>query len=152
MKKNNNNNRGVSIVETVIAMSIIITVTVTAILIVQSFSSGSSKMFEKNEILNTAENTLECFKFANDLDEFQALLGTITPRIFSNNRSENDSPNSEITYTLETPRYKLTATVVYGLSQGESDARIVMNIVDDNGLCIYDLPLYCKAVNYVEAE
>ena len=73
MKKNN---RGVTILEVILAMAVIMVVSVTAIMIITQFSRISSTMLSRNEVITSAENALETFKFAKsqkDLNKLRAM-------------------------------------------------------------------------------
>lgn len=66
--------RGATLAETVVAMAIIVTVSVTAMSLIAHFSTGSAKMQHRNEAVNIIEKAMECFKYADEQGEFDALL------------------------------------------------------------------------------
>ena len=63
-------NRGFSIAEVVIAMSVVVIVSMTALTIVLSSTTAKNKAIAKNDALNFAANVVECFKAADSKDEF----------------------------------------------------------------------------------
>ena len=66
--------RGISLMEVVIAMFIIMLITLASTSLVLS-SIKQEKNFSRNaDIVITAENTIECFNFTNDFDSLLALL------------------------------------------------------------------------------
>ena len=66
--------RGVTIAEAVVSMTIIIIVSVTAISMITRFSSLSANMMTRDKLTNYVENSLEAFKFAENEDEFYVAL------------------------------------------------------------------------------
>ena len=65
---------GVSIAEVVIALSIIVVVSMTALTLVLSSFSVRSTLITRTQGINFADNAWECFKAADDADEFFELL------------------------------------------------------------------------------
>ena len=64
-------NRGFSIMETVIALVVIVMVTAAALSITMAAISARVKMSNYSEAQDFAHNVLECFKAADDKEEFE---------------------------------------------------------------------------------
>ena len=75
MKKiNPKSKRGISLMEVVIAIFIIVLVSLASTTLTLS-SIKQEKLYSRNvDIAITAENTIECFNFTNDFDSLLALL------------------------------------------------------------------------------
>lgn len=68
-------NRGFSIMETVIALVVIVLVTAAALSITMAAISARVKMSNYSEAQDFAHNVLECFKAADDKDKFESNVG-----------------------------------------------------------------------------
>ncbi len=65
------NNKGVTILEAVIAMTVIVIVSAAAISCIESFSVSSAVLNAKNETSVMVENLLEIFKATNSLEDYR---------------------------------------------------------------------------------
>ncbi len=74
-RKTRLNKRGLSIVEAIVAMAVIIGVSAAAISCIESFSITSANMNSKNEAVICVENALEVFKATNSYFEYRSIRG-----------------------------------------------------------------------------
>ena len=70
-------NRGFSIMETVIALVVIVLVTAAALSITLSAISARVKMSNYSEAQDFAHNVLECFKAADDNEDFEKYVAEV---------------------------------------------------------------------------
>lgn len=151
MKKNN---RGVTILEVILAMAVIMVVSVTAIMIITQFSRISSTMLSRNEVITSAENALETFKFARSQKEFDQLMNmTGTNRFFERdaynqqdlNRDGDGNyinPRGSATYSMQDAHYAVRIQVVYT----PDTALFSVNVMNEHGVSIYSIVNYAKGV------
>lgn len=81
MKKLNKNNifasrRGFSMMEVVIGLTIIIIVSAASLTLILQHSKAEINVAQTIEATNVAENAIECFDEAEDIDEFEKLFFT----------------------------------------------------------------------------
>lgn len=149
------NKRGVTILEVILAMAVIMTVSVTAIMIITQFSRVSATMMSRNEVITLSENALETFKFAKSQKEFDQLINmTGSTRFFEKeayiqqdlNKDENGdyiAPRGSATYTLEDPHYTARVQVVYT----PDTALFSVIVVNEHGVSVYSVVNYTKGVD-----
>ena len=70
-------NRGFSIMETVIALVVIVLVTAAALSITMAAISARVKMSNYSEAQDFAHNVLECFKAADDNEDFEKYVAEV---------------------------------------------------------------------------
>lgn len=96
--------RGVTVVEAVVAMTIIAIVSLSALSVISSSRTIAASDAAYEQARYRAEAALECFKFADDPTEFKNALGVLWP-------NQDDGSSTEYTYT--TSVVTLTVTVDY---------------------------------------
>ena len=110
----NRSKRGYSLVEVVIALSVIVTVSVTALSIVLSSVAAKTNAINKSCAQSFAENVWESFKAADTQDEFVSLVafseGVDKADITA---SEGENRNIVYTYSSEKHKFKAEMTVNY---------------------------------------
>lgn len=79
MKTRLNSKGGFSVAEVIIALSIIVAVSVAAMVMVISSMSVKTTLVARSEGINFAENALECFKAADGFGEFEKFLEEAIP-------------------------------------------------------------------------
>lgn len=125
-----NKKAGFSIIEAVIALTVIVIVSVTAIGII------SSSLATKADAVNTAAaqrfayNALECFKVAKTYDEFSKKLQFVEGATLVNakDESEQDIPN---TYVYTSEAHNFTATLIVTFSTARPELKIT--VTDSDG-------------------
>lgn len=125
--------RGVTVAEAVVAMTIIIIVSVTAIGMITRFSSMSANMMTRDKLTNYVENSLEAFKFAENEDEFYvALYHTVSSDIVA-------KPGY---YWLKEENLELKILVRFD----EDRAKLWIYSTDANGDTVINVNEYTKAL------
>ncbi len=112
----NKSKKGFSLVEVIIALSVIIIVSVCALTIVLSSISTKQSTIDKEKAQYFANDAWECFKASNDENEFIAnmLYAEEIDLSFTNGVCEYTSEiykytaNIEVDYTLLRPTFKIT--------------------------------------------
>ena len=66
--------KGYSLVEVIIALSVIVVVSATALTVILYSVSLRHAEINKSQAQNFAENVMECFKAADDTEEFETLV------------------------------------------------------------------------------
>ena len=110
-KVTNNPRKGITIIELVIALSVIVIITVAAISIVHSaikIEIRASSIIEAN---NTAESIVEIFRFSNYQDEFEQ-LGESLDESFGDVNMGNENENVEL-YVISRGTYSIFITYYY---------------------------------------
>ncbi len=74
MKVNNSSRRGVSIVEVVVALVIITVISASALSMIMMSVSLEQRALTAQEVAASAENAVECFRYAADNEEFLECL------------------------------------------------------------------------------
>lgn len=105
MMRNATRKKGFSLAEVVIALSIILTVSLTAMSIALSSVSVTAKAVELSKAQGFAANALECFKAAKDEDELLALIE------FAEGVKLTDDGDSVYSHTLGDGRFTAQITV-----------------------------------------
>ena len=67
-----NSRKGFTIAELVVAMAIILIVSATAIATINTQNTVHLRTMQTVEATNMAENAIECFRYADSVDEFEA--------------------------------------------------------------------------------
>lgn len=122
-------NKGFSIAEAVIALTVIVTVTATALTI--AFSSVTTKINAANKTHAQcfADNMLECFKAAENEEEFLA-LASFAEEIELPAGSEDENGNTVYLYTHDNGSF--TAEIKLRYATGERD-EFYLAITDKKG-------------------
>ena len=125
--------RGVTVAEAVVAMTIIIIVSVTAISMITRFSIISANMMTRDKLMNYVENSLEAFKFAENEDElYVALYHTVSSDIVA-------EPGY---YWLKGENFELRILVRFD----EDRAKLWIYSTDANGDTVINVNEYTKAL------
>lgn len=99
---------GYSLVEVVIALSIIVTVSITALSIVLSSAATKVNAINKSHAQSFADNVWESFKAADTQDEFLSLVSFSEGIMLT--ESETDESGNTI-YTYYSEEHKFTAEI-----------------------------------------
>ena len=130
--------RGFTVLEVVIALTVIVIVSASAFALIHSHIKLEQQSIQRIEATNIAENAIECFRFAKDEAEFkiayEAVVGTEDLQI---TLSETNAENS-IIYEYTDGALEVTFTIV--------DNQITINITGNSGTII-DNQTYTKYVN-----
>ena len=70
----NRSRRGISLVEVVVALTVIAIISSAALSLVISSASVDANSLRSTQVMMAAENVLECYRFAESKEEFAALL------------------------------------------------------------------------------
>ena len=128
---------GVSIAEVVIALSIIVVVSMTALTLVLSSFSVRSTLITRTQGINFADNAWECFKAADDADEFKSLVENVTGL----------TPTEDTKYIYDGNGFTATITVTY--KDGERPSFDITVTEDKDGDEIISFK-YVKGGKYYE--
>lgn len=72
------NRRGFSLVEVVVALTVIVIMSGAAITLINTHTDVQVRTIQTTEAANIAENAIECFRFAKDTGEFKTSLEKTT--------------------------------------------------------------------------
>ena len=128
MEKNIRSRKGISMVEVVVALVVITIISLATLSVVFVSAKVEAKTFVAMEVRNSAENAVECFRFANgDIDVFIACLNKTGQQF---NEASNGS------YISNAGRYIVTIT----LKKDENDKLVsfTYEAKDSAGADIYD--------------
>ena len=154
-------NRGVTIAEAMIAMAIILVVSGSAVVMINSYSTFSANMLARTEALAMSENALECFKTSDSYEEFVGLLFSISDMPIADPMHETQTvtvPVDEDDPSLGTREEVVSEwgsfsyagvgfTVSFRVTYEEKSARFSVYALDRNGQPILTVENYTKAVN-----
>ena len=105
-------NSGFSIMETVIALAIIVMVTLAALTVIMTSISARVKATNYGEAQDFAHNILECFKAADENSEFESYVGFAgyTMSVTSNNKYyfENNKFTAQIDANCSSGEFEIT--------------------------------------------
>lgn len=127
-----NKKAGFSIVEAVIALTVIVIVSVTAIGII------STSLARKTDAINTAaaqrfaDNALECFKVANSCDDFTEKLQFVEGATLDEVKDENGQVIA-YTYTSEAHGFTSKMTVSFPESTNGERSKLEIQVTDSDG-------------------
>lgn len=125
MAQKNKKKRGFSLAETAIALAVIAIVSGAAMSMVLSSADIEGNTMLKSYVISDAENVLDCFRYAETVEEFKAVLNKANPSDSAGNprwKEISDSIEASkriITYELEQENY--TVTLVLTLADTASD-------------------------------
>ena len=122
-------NRGFSIMETVIALVVIVMVTAAALSITMAAISARVKMSNYSEAQDFAHNVLECFKAADDEDEF---------------RLNVEFAGYELSGAASTYTYKVENKFEAVITANFASGKFAITVNDNNGKVIISVPEYQK--------
>ena len=122
---------GYSLVEAVIALSVITIVSITAFSIMLSSISTKVSAINKTEAQNFASDILECFKASENEEEFLSLVDFAEDDI--------SLEGGEGSYTYYSEKYKFTANISVSYPiDGRSE--LLVDVSDDDGENIISVP------------
>ena len=120
---------GFSIVEVVLALAIIVTVTFTALSLCVSFLSATENAIHVTQAQSFADNVWESFKAAENEEEFLALV-SFAEGITLTDGATDVSGNAVYTYHCEENRF--TAKITVGFPE-DAQAILTITVTDKNG-------------------
>lgn len=130
--------RGFTVLEVVIALTVITIVSASAFALIHSHLKLEKQSVQSIEATNIAENAIECFRFAKDEAEFKiAYEAVVRTEDLQITLSETNAENSSI-YKYTDGALEVTFTIVGN--------QITINITDNSGTII-DNQTYTKYVN-----
>lgn len=122
--------KGMGLAEVVVAMSIIIVVSVTAMSMIMRFSIVSNNMTQINNGINVAEKGMACFKYANSNEEFTGLMYLfVSPQI---------EIESNTLYVYKGEGYTVRMKVIYGTTS----ATFLATVKDSKDRMVLSMPRY----------
>ena len=116
--KRNRSRRGISLVEVVVALTVITIISAAALSLVISSARVDANSLRSTQVMMAAENALECYRFAESKEEFAALL-----------EKTGDYKGSDGVFVLTEKSY--TITVNY------TDTQLTFSATDSDGKEIY---------------
>ena len=125
----NKNKRGYSLVEVVIALSVIVTVSITALSIVLSSVATKVNAINKSHAQSFADNVWESFKAADTQDEFLSLVSFSEDVTLT--ESETDESGNTI-YTYYSEEHKFTAEIAVRYSEN-ARSEFSISVTDKDG-------------------
>jgi|GEM_PF-2161625 len=152
MKKKNN--RGISLAETIIAMTVILVVSATASGLITRYLSASSKMMNRYDAVSMSESVIECFDFSETYNEFNRAIimipdNSIERKGYSDNKivvnEEEIIKTQYAVYDCSTSGYTMTITVTYNYENGV--ATLSIHVEDADKTEIYALYGYSRSVS-----
>jgi prepilin-type N-terminal cleavage/methylation domain-containing protein len=111
--------RGISLVEVIVALAVIAIISTAALSLVISSARVDANSLRSTQVMMAAENALECYRFAENEEEFAALLG-----------HTGDYIEADDSYVLTESSYAIT--VKY------EDDSLRFTAIDSDGKVIYD--------------
>lgn len=126
------NRRGVSLVETVVAMALVVTVSIVAISTMSMAMTANARDEATAQARTAARNALELFRYADNQTDFEAVLAAKLPE-FAKSGTDN-------TYTADFGWCTLTVTADYSSSPAVFSATAMGN----DGKLLFEVPVYEK--------
>lgn len=126
--------KGISIMETVVSLAVIALISFTAIGFIGRFSTVNTKMIYETRARLSAENALECFKYADNTEDFFTALSL----------TEQGYEKSENIYTLNDYNYTVFVMVSYPDSEGK--AYFECKVTDKDNKVIISIDSYSKEI------
>jgi type II secretory pathway pseudopilin PulG len=130
--ENNRRRRGISLVETVVALTIITLISAATVGLTLSSVRTETKAWDETVIYNHAESAVECFRYAEgqgELAPMETLLG----------RLDNGYKKTDNGYVLEKSNYTITVTADFDASMltfsaVSSDGEVIYEFTYDRGV------------------
>ena len=116
----NRSRRGISLVEVVVALTVIAIISSAALSLVISSARVDANSLRSTQVMMAAENALECYRFAESEEEFAALL-----------EKTGDYKKVDDAYVLTEKAYVITVNVNY------TDTKLTFSATDSDGKEIY---------------
>ena len=97
-----NSRKGFTIAELVVAMAIILIVSATAIATINTQNTVHLRTMQTVEATNMAENAIECFRYADSVDEFEvAYANTFTDETKPTDLYNFEKSNMNVTINID---------------------------------------------------
>lgn len=125
----NRSKRGYSLVEVVIALSVIVTVSVTALSIVLSSVAAKTNAINKSCAQSFAENVWESFKAADTQDEFLSFVAFSEDAVLT---ESTPGGSEETIYTYYSEKHKFTAEIAV-LYPENARPELTVTVTDKGG-------------------
>lgn len=125
----NRRKRGYSLVEVVIALTVIVTVSITALTIVLSSVATKQTAIHKTETQNFAQSVWECFKVSDNEAEFISNVDFAEGVILSDGTVDEDGYT---VYTIDSEENKFTAIIKVRYSETER-SDLSVDVLDKDG-------------------
>ena len=107
--------RGVTLLETVIAMLLLTIITGTAFTVCSSAATSVARTDKEFAVINFCEDVVEYYKAASDKSAFDLLLGNVCPYDFIYAATDDGTTDeSTLVFTLGAYGCKVTATLTRG--------------------------------------
>lgn len=107
--------RGVTLLETVIAMLLLTIITGTAFTVCSSEATSVARTGKEFAVINFCEDVVEYYKAASDKSAFDLLLGNVCPYDFTYAATDDGTTDeSTLVFTLGVYGCKVTATLTRG--------------------------------------
>ena len=116
--KSAHSRRGISLVEVVVALAVITVISAAALSLVISSARVDANSLRSTQVTIAAENSLECYRFAESEEEFAALL-----------EKTGDYKKVDDAYVLTEKAYVITVNY--------TDKRLTFSATDSDGKEIY---------------
>ncbi len=142
------NKGGFSLVEVVIALAIIVMVAGAGLSITLSSITTKVKAINRTHAQYFAENVLECFKAADDAEEFEALLGVIHNEEDWHTEEERDENKTYYTCVHNSANYQFIAEISVIYAKG-ARPKLDVNVSGEDGTKIIEFS-YEKGVTVPE--
>ena len=125
----NRKQRGYSLVEVVIALTVIVTVSITALTIVLSSVATKQTAIHKTEAQNFAQSVWECFKVSDDDADFVSNVDFAESVTLSDGTIDEDGYT---VYTFDCEENKFTAIIKVRYSETER-SDLSVDVLDKDG-------------------
>lgn len=120
------NRRGMSLLEVVIALTVITIISASALSLVLSSAKSDAKALRTTQVIIAADNALECFKFADNEDEFKTLITKTGEYVSAGDGSyvlTEEAYTVTVTYSAESVQFKAV----------DNDNEVIYEYVYPNG-------------------
>lgn len=118
----NRSRRGISLVEVVVALTVITIISAAALSLVISSARVDANSLRSTQVMMAAENALECYRFAENKDNFADLL--------KKTGDYTEDQEAVGTYVLTEKAYVITISY--------TDAKLTFSATDSDGKEIYN--------------
>lgn len=126
MKENIRSRKGISMVEVVVALVVITIISLATLSVVFVSAKVEAKTIVSMEVRNSAENAVECFRFANGNKEiFIACLNeTVADNGFRN------SEEKPLVYMLDKGNYTITITLTEKIENDTETGDVISRVTE----------------------
>ena len=117
--------RGISLVEVIVALAVIAIISTAALSLVISSSKVDANSLRSTQVMMAAENSLECYRFAENEEKFAELLGNTGDYKKADDSYVLTESSYAITVKYEDDSLRFTAT--------DSDGKVIYNYEFNKG-------------------